>query len=245
MIFLHKIVPQLIMPISVYLVVVLWATVKGYKRLIYAVTLLFYLASTPFFSDHLFKGIEGEYQKQEISKMKKADAIVVLSGMMNIYASDGEHREEWIDPDRLFGGIRLYEACKAPTMVFTGGRSPFRETPVSEGQILKTYAVKLGVHAADVRITTDVRNTAEEALAVKNLLGAAQNIILVTSAFHMPRAKNIFEKQGFTVQPYKVDYKTPPSIGYGLYQWLPSGIAIKNTEQAFREWIGRIYYRLF
>lgn len=245
MIFLHKIVPQLIMPISVYLVVVLLATVKGYKKLIYAVTLLFYLASTPFFSDHLFKQMEGEYQSQEISRLKKADAIVVLSGMMNIYAAEGMPMVEWSDPDRLFGGIRLYEACKAHTMVFTGGRSPFRDTPISEGQILKTYAVKLGVNAADIQITTDVLNTAEEALAVKNLLGAAQNIILVTSAFHMPRAKNIFEKQGFTVQPYTVDYKTPPSIGYGLYQWLPSGIAIKNTEQAFREWIGRIYYTVF
>jgi uncharacterized SAM-binding protein YcdF (DUF218 family) len=67
-----------------------------------------------------------------------------------------------------------------------------------------------------------VENTAEEAVAVKELIGSSKKIILVTSAYHMYRAKRLFEKQGFEVIEYKVDYKatrnqtkvSPPAIPY-------------------------------
>ena len=52
-----------------------------------------------------------------------------------------------------------------------------------------------------------MENTADESVAVKELIRPSKRIILVTSAFHMYRAKRFFEKQGFEVITYKVDYK--------------------------------------
>ena len=91
-------------------------------------------------------------------------------------------------------------------------------------------------------VTKDVENTADEAMAVKDLIGPNKNIILVTSAFHMVRAKKMFEKQGFNVNGYKVDYRTPPNQELTIMSFLPSSANLSKTEVGIREVIGRIFY---
>ena len=107
---------------------------------------------------------------------------------------------------------------------------------------LKNYAVKYGVLEEDIIITKEVLNTYDEALAVSEVLGENKTVILVTSAFHMNRAKLLFEKQGIKIIPYKVDFKS--SINPKLYfiDFIPSSDALKTTEIALREVLGRIYY---
>ena len=72
--------------------------------------------------------------------------------------------------------------------------------------MLKEYAITNGIPSEKILVTKDVVNTAVEAVAVRELISPSKRIILVTSAFHMYRAKRLFEKQGFIVIPYKVDY---------------------------------------
>ena len=67
-------------------------------------------------------------------------------------------------------------------------------------------------------------------------------IILVTSAYHMYRAKRLFEKQGFIVIPYKVDYKAGGHKKITIMDFLPSAESLKITEIGFREVIGRLFY---
>jgi len=85
-------------------------------------------------------------------------------------------------------------------------------------------------------------NTAVEAVAVKQLISPSKRIILVTSAYHMYRAKKLFEKQGFEVVPLKVDYKTAGKSAITVMDFLPSAINLELTEIGIREMIGRIYY---
>jgi uncharacterized SAM-binding protein YcdF (DUF218 family) len=70
-------------------------------------------------------------------------------------------------------------------------------------------------------LTGNVENTADEAKAVEKLMGKWRHIILVTSAYHMPRAKQNFESQDFIVQPFKVDYKVDQLNGLTLMDFLP------------------------
>ncbi len=58
-------------------------------------------------------------------------------------------------------------------------------------------------------------------MTVKELIGASKQIILVTSAYHMYRAKSLFEKQEFIVIPYKVDYKEASINKFKLLDFLP------------------------
>jgi uncharacterized SAM-binding protein YcdF (DUF218 family) len=72
---------------------------------------------------------------------------------------------------------------------------------------------------------------------------ARPTIILVTSAFHMPRAKVTFETEGFEVLPYPVDFRAPVRR-MPLMEWLPSPDALEKTDLVIREALGRGYYRL-
>ena len=78
--------------------------------------------------------------------------------------------------------------------------------------MLKEYAVSNGIPSEKIFVTKDVENTADEAVAVKELISPSKRIILVTSAYHMYRANWLFEKQGFEVIPYMVDYKSERNI---------------------------------
>ena len=242
MIYLHKLLPLFIMPIVVFLGLILICNYKGYKKLIYLFSILFYIISTPIFSNFIMKIVEGEYKYQKLENLDKVDAIVILGGMLKIYEFENNYTVEWQDPDRFFKGIELYNSFKSDKIVFTGGKSPFNMITVSEGSVLKNYALKYGVLDEDIIVTKDVLNTYDESLAVSEVLGENKTVILVTSAFHMKRAKLLFEQQGVKIIPYKVDYKS--SINSRLYfiDFIPNSLALKKTEIALRELLGRLYY---
>ncbi len=79
-------------------------------------------------------------------------------------------------------------------------------------------------------------------MAEKELISPSKRIILVTSAFHMYRAKRLFEKQGFVVIPYKIDYKIRGNNELIIMDFLPSAINLQLTETGAREIIGRLFY---
>ena len=66
---------------------------------------------------------------------------------------------------------------------------------------MKDYAISNGISPEKIFVTKDVENTADKAVAVKELMGLSKRIILATSAYHMYRAKRLFEKEGFEVIP--------------------------------------------
>ena len=244
MIFLHKILPLFVMPIIVFILIVLFSTFKGFKKLTYYSLTIFYIVSTPIFSSLIMKEVEGEYEYKKLENLNKADAIVVLSGTMRINEFDNDYKIEWGDADRFFKGIELYNLNKSNIIVFTGGKSPYNKTKFSEGTILKKYAIRFGVKEENILITKDVLNTSDESYAVTDLIGNEKTIILVTSAFHMSRAKLLFEKQGHIVIPYKVDFKTPPKLSWHFIDFIASSEGLRKTEIALREVLGRLYYRI-
>ena len=244
MIFLHKILPLFVMPVMVFILIILTSTFKGYKKLTYYSLILFYIISTPIFSSLIMKQVEGEYTYGKFENKNKADAIVVLSGMMRINEFENDYKIEWGDTDRFFKGIELYNFNKSNIIVFTGGKSPYNKTKISEGDVLKEYAIRFGVKEEDILITKEVLNTSDESYAVTDLIGNKKTIILVTSAFHMSRAKSLFEKQGHIVIPYKVDFKTPPKLSWHFIDFIANSQDLRITEIALREILGRLYYSI-
>ena len=74
---------------------------------------------------------------------------------------------EWGDSDRFFGGIALYKAGKAQKLVFTGGIMPWDKAKKTEGEVLKEYAISIGIPNEKIFVSKDVENTADEAVAVR------------------------------------------------------------------------------
>jgi uncharacterized SAM-binding protein YcdF (DUF218 family) len=224
------------------IIVILIGLIKNKKKLIYIAIGILYILSTPIFSNNFFKIVEGSEYRKPISAIDSADAIVVLSGMLEINEVGDSTYIEWGDTDRFFGGIALFKGGKAQKLVFTRGKRPWDKAKKTEGDVLKEYAISNGIASEKIFVTKDVENTAEEAAAVKELISPIRRIILVTSAYHMYRAKRLFDKQGFIVIPYKVDYKSSRNNTTTLMDFLPSAENIELIETGIREIIGRIFY---
>jgi len=84
MIYIHKILPTFVLPIMLVIIVILIGLIKNKKKLIYIAIGILYILSTPIFSNNFFKLVEGSEYRKPISSLNSADAIVVLSGMLEI-----------------------------------------------------------------------------------------------------------------------------------------------------------------
>ena len=244
MIYLHKILPTFVLPIMLVIIVILIGLNKNKnkKKLIYIAIGVIYILSTPIFSNNFFKLVEGSEYRKPISAIDSADAIVVLSGMLEINEVGDSTYIEWGDPDRFFGGIALFKAGKAQKLVFTGGKMPWDKANKTEGAVLKEYAISNGIPSEKILVTKNVENTADEAVAVKEQISPSKRIILVTSAYHMYRAKRLFEKEGIEVISFKLDYKTARKSAITVMDFLPNANNLELTEIGIREIIGRLFY---
>tara|TARA_B110000495_G_C22952064_1_gene557580 strand:- start:475 stop:1212 length:738 start_codon:yes stop_codon:yes gene_type:complete len=243
MIYLHKILPFIISPLGLTLILLI-LSIFIYRRILVLVSLFILLiSSNTFISNYLLLNLENPYKPIEIKTTKNTDAIIVLSGMIHQVGDNKINKYEWRDPDRFFAGIELLNNNKANFIVFTGGSLPWTKNWKPEGVILKEKAIELGINPNNILVTNNVQNTFQESVEVLKLLKYGSSITLVTSAFHMERSKYLFEKQGFKVIPYPVDFKVSNSNNT-ILDYMPNLSALKNTSLFIRENIGRFYYKI-
>ena len=206
--------------------------------------------SNGLFADILWRLLEHPWKRLDYSLVAPSDGIVVLSGGRHLPPGNTKIIE-WYDPDRFLAGIDLYKANKSNRLIFTGGINPLISDLPPEGDIYIKEAVSMGLPKEDLYTTYPVNNTLQEAKAIKKLLNEEiplfkKKIILVTSAFHMKRAKKIFENEGISVQPYPVDFKSNRSFISSLgnpLKWMPNSYYLNQISIGIREIIGRMIFR--
>jgi uncharacterized SAM-binding protein YcdF (DUF218 family) len=250
-IYLHKILPLFVLPVGITLLLMLAGLRMRRRWLIWSGVAVLWVSSTPAISRLAARATEGWAERGLASDAPVADAIVVLSEG-RVVAPGKAAVSGWNGADRFFGGIELFKAGKSPLLVFTGGAAPWEPNATPEGDVLAGYAKEMGVPEGQILKTPRVTNTAEEALAVATLLrgrfsgptwrGDAPRVLLVTSAFHMPRARMLFERAGMSVIPFPVDFKVPAGGTVSVLAFLPTAGALAQTELAMREWYGRLFY---
>ena len=244
MIYLHKILPLLVSPLSIVLIIILIGTFFKSKKISLLGLLILIFCSVPIISNKLIFYLEKDYSLQSVKDVTKADAIVVLSGMISTINSKEKLSYEFNDSiDRILSGIDLFKEDKASFLILTNGKMPW-SVGIPEGEYLKDFSIKYGIPEDRILLTDNVQNTDQEAISVKKLLKTNEaNIILVTSAFHMPRAKKVFEAANIKVIPFAVDFKTPIKK-ITIIDFIPSANSLKDTSHFIREMIGRLYYNL-
>src|SRR5689334_6753825 len=108
MMYLHKILPALLLPIGIVLIVLAAALVTKRRGFIAAGLALLLLFSMPLVSNVLFRTVENFEERPVIATLPSGDAIVVLSGMLTTAPlAGGGIVSEWTDPDRFFAGVEL------------------------------------------------------------------------------------------------------------------------------------------
>ena len=243
LIYLHKILPFFISPLGIILLFLIISLFSKKRVFVFLAFLVLLVSSNPMVGNYLMKKLEYPYQPIPISSIKENDAVIVLSGMLNQVGNKKYSTYEFQDPDRFFAGIDLIKNYKSDKLIFTAGQLPWSDNGLPEGYVLKDKAISLGIPGV-ILVTEKVKNTYEESLAVTKIIPNNSSIILVTSAFHMQRSKYLFEKQGFDVMPYPVDFKSSIQ-NLTIISFLPKVEAFDKTSLYIRENIGRLYYKLF
>jgi len=244
MIYLHKILPLFVSPLLIVLTIILIGIFFKSNRISLLGLLILIFCSLPIISNKLTFYLEKDYYLQNAKDVARVNAIVVLSGMISTIKTKEKLSYEFGDSvDRILSGIDLFKENKAPLLILTRGNLPW-SVGIPEGEYLKEFSIKFGIPEESILLTDNVQNTDQEAKAVAKLLNANNaNIILVTSAFHMPRAKKVFEAANIKVTPFAVDFKNSPSK-VTIMDFIPSANSLNNTSLFIREMIGRFYYSL-
>jgi uncharacterized SAM-binding protein YcdF (DUF218 family) len=174
------------------------------------------------------------------------DGIIVLGGAINSEASAARDTIELdASAERILTMLRLARRFPRARIVFSGGSGNLFLNSVSEAPIAAQLLEEFGVSRDRILLEENSRTTAENASMLRTMLAPkpGERWLLVTSAFHMPRAIGVFRKVGFEVEAYPVDWRTRGWVDATVpFDRLSSGLA--RTDVALHEWGGLAIYRL-
>jgi uncharacterized SAM-binding protein YcdF (DUF218 family) len=249
---LSKAIPPLLFPIGLTILLCLTAACLAFRkgaRAAGAVSLLaavlLYAASIHPLGQWLTRGLEGQYPPSR--ELPGAAAIVLLGGGMASFTPPRVYPETNWAGDRLLHAARLWKQGRAPIIIATGGYISFMtDAPGSEAELYAALLTELfDVPADAVRLVPESRTTSEDAALTGRLFterGMQKEILLVTSASHMPRAAALFRRQGFIVHPAPTDFNAGRGETLKPAHLLPSGMALATTCIALHEYMGLAAY---
>ena len=178
-------------------------------------------------------------------RLQHVDGIIVLGGSINAELSAKRGRPVVTrSVDRLIAGADLARRYPEAMMVFTGGSAALIDTGPREADVAQEVFAELGLPPDRVLYERDSRNTYENAVYSQRLVNPRPGEVwlLVTSAYHMPRAVGIFRKIGWPVVAYPVDYSVPPGGGFDPSFEVVDELA--GVHWGLREWVGLVAYYL-
>lgn len=143
---------------------------------------------------------------------------------------------------RLVEGIRLHRQLSESVLVFTGGAI---FDAFSHAQVMAEAAGELG--ELNPRILLDQpRDTAEEMLALREVIAADEPFLLVTSASHMPRSVALAQAAGLAPIPAPTDFLIKRSLERERHpgDFFPSAGALRRSERAVYEYLGLIWAQI-
>lgn len=145
--------------------------------------------------------------------------------------------------DRLVEALRLAQKYPQARILISGGDGSIGGSYEGDAVISERFFTAFGVSSSRMIEDKTSRTTFENAVNTKELL--AQNglsdCLLITSGFHMPRSMGIFRKQGISVVPWPVDYRSTGKETPGFDFTQPSRNA-QLLATGLREWVGLVGY---
>ncbi len=190
--------------------------------------------------------LENRFDRSQLEAGPPPVGILILGGAqdMSITRSRGAVAINEAG-DRLVEAALLAKRFPDAKVVFTGGSSQIFGDKTSEAEGAVKLLTGLGISRDRLILETRAKNTYQNALFSKELLKpeSRERWLLVTSAYHMPRAMGCFRDVGFKVEPWSVDYRTRGLED--LYRFFPKvSEGWRRIDSAVREWAGLVIYRI-
>jgi uncharacterized SAM-binding protein YcdF (DUF218 family) len=203
--------------------------------------------SSPITAHYLLRGLEGQYPPRV--EYGPASAVVLLGGATVGKIPPRVHVETNYAGNRLSHAARVFKQSGTPVLVLAGGQlKMINDDHTPEADAMFEFLNELfGIDSANVILDSRSLNTRENALYARMVMkeaGLGNDIILVTSANHMPRSAAVFRKAGFTVTPAPTGYFEDSDISHKPLRWLPSAEALFKASIAFHEYGGLLVYKI-
>lgn len=146
--------------------------------------------------------------------------------------------------ERLLAFLELARRYPSVPLLISRGRNGQGRASDLVAALPPDFFVRYGIDPERVRVEAQSGNTAENAQFSHRLIKAkaSENWLLITSAWHMPRAVGVFRSVGWRVTPYPVDYRTSGSFPIGLAFNVSRGFSL--VAMGLREWSALAVYRL-
>jgi uncharacterized SAM-binding protein YcdF (DUF218 family) len=235
---LQHLVSELTKPLMAALLLALVAAVvrlRSQPRIALALLLgavaIVYLPALPPVADALLRPLERQYHPLADDPLPSVHYVVVLGGGF-APRSDASITGELDDDglERIVEGIRLLRHMPGAQLVVSGGAlPPYGASAIGYARLARDF----GVEDAGIIMLSEAKDTAAEARAIAGRLGAAP-FVLVTSAYHMPRAMRLMQRAG--ARPLAAP------VGQRCGKWpgsvLPRAAALGSTERAVHEYLG-------
>ncbi len=256
--FASKFLPLFIYPLGLTWILLVLALLlrkrPGWQRAAILLTIaVIWIAGNNWVATALERTLEWQYLPPE--EFPEVDVIVVLSGGTEPALYPRSTVEVGSAGDRVIYGAHLYHQGVAPHLLVTGGSVPYLGERVPESQLMAELLMMLGVPESAIWQESVSRNTYENALYSYEYLQekGIRRIVLVTSAFHMPRSVMLFEQRGFDVIPAPTDYHITeegwarlwePHFLTQLFNFFPTASNLSSTTHSLKEYLGLLVYRL-
>ena len=231
-----KIVNHFLLPPGIFIILLFLAAflAKRFKAIFFISALIFWFISTRFGANLLVAPLE---DIQSCGNFKPS-AVVVLGGGANKDAIYKAYNDAF---KREIYAINLAKDKNLPIVFCGGGLDNFSEAQAFLQDLNKTYKnynLKVFVEDKSLNTMQNAKNCAQ--LFKENNL--TKDIFLVTSAYHIKRAKNQFEQEGFNVIAKPIGFFAQ-SVS-NIYSYLPTVRYLEISVKALHEYLGHIYYMI-
>lgn len=212
------------------------------RRLVALSAVLFVLCGLSPLPNLVIAPLEQRFPRWDASR-GAPDGIIVLGGALDsaAFAANGDFALNEAG-ERMTEAVALALAYPNARLVASGGEASFVASTSTEADAARAFFKRMGIAPERVEVENRSRNTTENAVFTKELVKPrpGERWLVITSAWHMPRAVGCFRAAGFAVEAYPVDYRTP---GQGvLWPFFFASDGLRRLDMASREWIGLASY---
>ena len=199
------------------------------------------LGLTPLWNSLLFN-LETQFKKTNPDQIS---GIILLGGAIDELTTEA-HDDVALNSaaERMTTTLTLMRLYPNTPIIFTGFSGRLIRGALSESDVALRFFQETTGSTDRILLENRSRNTLENALYTKELTSFAEGTsgpwLLVTSAFHMPRAIEIFADHNIDVVPYPTDFRSNNS-NHGFHWNLTEGAS--KLKILVHEWVGLFVYR--
>jgi uncharacterized SAM-binding protein YcdF (DUF218 family) len=220
------------------------------RRFVSVGAILLLIAGLSPLGNALILPLEGRFLRADLNRPPPPAGFIVLGGAEDRLVGAARNAPALNESaERVVEAVMLANQFPDAKIAFSGGEAGVLYTADSEAEGAAALFTELGVARGRLILEAAARDTYENAvllkkeLAQRGDLGAGSRWLLITSAYHMPRAMGAFRQAGFDVEAWPVDYRTRGRDDLTRpFDKVSEGL--RRVDVAAREWAGLLAYWL-